>query len=240
MTKIRAPYLAALEEERFETLPPRPYSTGYLRTYAIALGLDPQALLAAFEGRLPPLAPTRLSEAVDIPLEPPAPPSRVRRMVTVGLWILIPLVIFLAVVLYVNVRDLVRSGPQTVPSPPAVASATPRPAPSPTPAAGVAPAPALSPAAVSSPSGPAVEAPITLVMAATGESWLRVTVDGRRAFQGHVFAGETRTWSAERELEIKIGNAAVVEVTVNGRSLGVLGRPGQVVTLRFPGSLEEP
>jgi cytoskeletal protein RodZ len=39
-TKIRAKYLRALEDERFDVLPAATYVKGFLRTYAEALQLD--------------------------------------------------------------------------------------------------------------------------------------------------------------------------------------------------------
>lgn len=241
LTKIRAAYLVALEEERFAALPPRPYATGFVRTYALAVGLDPRSLLAAFESHIPPAAPAPLSEAVEIPLEPAAPPSRLRRLVTLSLWLLIPLLIVVALIGYVQLRDLARSGPGAAPSPaPLAPTGTPAPAPSPTSAAGLASTPEPTPATASSPAAPQEVEGIALALTASGTSWLRVTADGTRVFQGTVYAGDARTWTAQRELVIKIGDAAVVELVVNGRHLGVLGRPREVVTLRFPAPLEEP
>lgn len=237
LTKIRAVYLAALEEERFAALPPRPYAKGFVRTYALALGLDPSALLAIFESRLPSVPPTPLSEAVEIPLQPPAPPSPLRRAVTVALWILIPLVVALAVILYVNVRDFARSRPGAASSPPSVvAPPSPPTVPTPLPSVAVTSAPAAAAPAPATPQA----GRITVVLTVSEESWLRVIVDGTRIFQGHMYPGDTGTWTAERELEIRIGNAGGVTVTVNGRDLGIPGRPGEVVTLRFPESPEEP
>jgi cytoskeletal protein RodZ len=42
-TRIRARYLAALEEEEFDVLPGDAYAAGFLRTYAGYLGLDAEA-----------------------------------------------------------------------------------------------------------------------------------------------------------------------------------------------------
>jgi len=39
-TRIRARYLAALEEEDFDALPGEAYAAGFLRTYATYVGLD--------------------------------------------------------------------------------------------------------------------------------------------------------------------------------------------------------
>jgi hypothetical protein len=50
-TKIRPKYLRALEEERFDTLPAPTYIKGFLRTYADALGLDPQPFVDEYNTR---------------------------------------------------------------------------------------------------------------------------------------------------------------------------------------------
>jgi cytoskeleton protein RodZ len=54
-TCIRARYLAALENERFELLPGTAYVRGFLRTYASYLGLDEQRFIAAYNVRYAPL-----------------------------------------------------------------------------------------------------------------------------------------------------------------------------------------
>ncbi|MCS7051628.1 MAG: helix-turn-helix domain-containing protein, partial [Thermomicrobium sp.] len=48
-TRISRRYLAALEQEAFEHLPPLTYARGIVRIYAQYLGLDPVAVLAKFE-----------------------------------------------------------------------------------------------------------------------------------------------------------------------------------------------
>jgi helix-turn-helix protein len=69
-TKIRAKYLRALENEEFGMLPGPTFVKTFLRTYAEALGLDPQALVeeyrATYEPReeadhLQPLGPTAMA-----------------------------------------------------------------------------------------------------------------------------------------------------------------------------------
>ncbi len=47
-TRIRRGYLTALEDMRLEDLPSRPFIVGYVRSYAKALGLDPDAAVARF------------------------------------------------------------------------------------------------------------------------------------------------------------------------------------------------
>jgi cytoskeletal protein RodZ len=52
-THIRARYLAALEEERFDVLPGDAYAKGFLRTYADYLGLDGQRFVDEYTARFP-------------------------------------------------------------------------------------------------------------------------------------------------------------------------------------------
>lgn len=45
-TKIQLKFLTALESNSFEKLPPAPFVKGFLRSYAVAIGLDPVTVLA--------------------------------------------------------------------------------------------------------------------------------------------------------------------------------------------------
>jgi cytoskeletal protein RodZ len=51
-TKIRAKFLAALEHGDFRDLPGAVYTKGFLRNYAIYLGLDPEAVLARWKSEV--------------------------------------------------------------------------------------------------------------------------------------------------------------------------------------------
>jgi hypothetical protein len=53
-TKVRAKYLRALEDERFEILPAQTYVKGFLRAYADYLGLDGQLYVDEFNSRYVP------------------------------------------------------------------------------------------------------------------------------------------------------------------------------------------
>ena len=49
ITRVRRAYLEALEEMRLDELPSRPFTIGYIRAYASALGLDPDAATERFK-----------------------------------------------------------------------------------------------------------------------------------------------------------------------------------------------
>jgi hypothetical protein len=70
-TKIRAKYLQALEDERFEILPSDTYVKGFMRTYAEYLGLDGQVYVDEYNSRF---------ASADEPVASPSIPRRkVRR-----------------------------------------------------------------------------------------------------------------------------------------------------------------
>ena len=70
-TKIRARYLAALEQGDYRELPGAVYTKGFLRNYALYLGLDPELVVAQWKGEV---GESRRSEPTTIaprPLEVP-------------------------------------------------------------------------------------------------------------------------------------------------------------------------
>lgn len=66
-TKIRVKYLEALERSDFSKLPGAVYTKGFLRNYAIYLGLDPEAVLGQWKAEV---GTVKLDTAVVIPPRP--------------------------------------------------------------------------------------------------------------------------------------------------------------------------
>uniref|UniRef100_A0A831TF20 DUF4115 domain-containing protein n=1 Tax=Thermorudis peleae TaxID=1382356 RepID=A0A831TF20_9BACT len=140
-------------------------------------------------------------------------------------WGALALGLFLTYVLIVQVIEFARPLP---PSPQAAATAVPSPGGRPVAEASPPPVPAATPSPT-----PAAPSGVTLTVSVHEASWLRVTADGERVFQGILEAGDARTWRAEREVRVRIGNAGGVDLTVNGEPLGRLGARGEVVTRTF-------
>jgi cytoskeletal protein RodZ len=67
----------------------------------------------------------------------------------------------------------------------------------------------------------------------TGTSWIQVTVDGVREFQGELETDTYRSWYGEERIELRVGNAGAVRVVVNGENLGYLGEEGEVLDRVF-------
>ena len=88
---------------------------------------------------------------------------------------------------------------------------------------------APAPAATSTPTAPQV----TVTLQATALVWTRIGVDGRTAYEGTLTAGSRRTFTGRRVIDLHLGNAGGVQLTVNGTPRGAPGRPGQVWRGRF-------
>jgi hypothetical protein len=52
-TRVRPAYITAIEAFDFDALPSRPFVVGYVRAYAHALGLEPEAVVARFHAEAP-------------------------------------------------------------------------------------------------------------------------------------------------------------------------------------------
>jgi hypothetical protein len=94
--------------------------------------------------------------------------------------------------------------------------------------------PTWTPTLTPSPSpSPPVYTGIFLELVFTGTSWIQVTVDGVRQFQGELEPETYRSWYGEERIELRVGNAGAVLVTLNGQALGTLGEPGEVIDRVF-------
>jgi cytoskeleton protein RodZ len=92
--------------------------------------------------------------------------------------------------------------------------------------------PTFTPSPSPSPSPP-VYTGVFLELVVSSTSWIQVTVDNVRQFQGELEAGTYKSWYGEDQIVLRIGNAGAVQVTVNGQNLGALGAPGEVVDRIF-------
>ena len=66
-----------------------------------------------------------------------------------------------------------------------------------------------------------------------GECWTRVFVDGAFVYEGVPAAGEIMNWHGVEGVTIRVGNAAGIEVSMNGQNYGALGGIGEVLERTF-------
>jgi cytoskeletal protein RodZ len=202
-TKIRAKYLRALEEERFEVLPGETYVKGFLRTYSEYLGLDGQLYVDEFNSRF-----TREEE----PLAPPRPPRQTSRSRAVeSNFVIVALAGIIAVTILVVVAWKFGSSgtPTSTVIPPAVNT----PASSTGTDTGQAPAKA----------GPSKAKKVRLVLYADGgDCWMQVrsrSATGKLLYEGTLQAGQTQRFVDEKRVWLQLGAPAYLKGTVNGKRI---------------------
>jgi len=251
-TKISISALEALERNDISRLPGGIFSRAFVRSYAVEVGLDPEATIQDFITQFPHDSVTAghpTSEQVE---DNEALESN-RRIASTLLRLIAISVPIAGVVVYVGIAE--RGAPSRAASEP-VAVTTPAPvAPTPPvtpPAAPAPPASTASPApeiprpapprSVATPppassAAPSVELAATdrlrVGLSATRSCWVSATVDGQKVIQRLLQAGEQQTMEVHREILLIAGDAAALTMTLNGAAAKPLGRSGQVVTARF-------
>ncbi len=241
-TKISARYLTALEEGRFGLIPGEVYVRGFIRSYAKMLHLNGDALLKCSK-ESPKDGPkeSRPPEPPPVPPEKPAPrPPRAyahppRRMVfrpgrLIGLLILL---LVLALLIRFVPRWLNRNAglPGGEPVPGTSEPQTPEPEPEPEPPANNEP-PAVTPPAASvtitEDNGQRVVYAVTgdtltVAIEATEPCWIEVTSDQGAPVSLTIAAAETKTYTANTTLTLRLGNPRGVTLTANGSSAAIPG-----------------
>ncbi len=251
-TRITVVNLEAIESGRFGKLPAPVIARSFIRTYARSIGADEGKLLEQYNRFLAESEGPSIEEV----LIPPKKKSLKKWIVTMSCLALA--LIIAAAVLMLREPVQAPSAPP-VPSaaaPPAKPMETPPPPPAPQtppaaapgtataatqPSASV-PAPAPAPAPVQDASQPRQpSAPVaaaadgySLVIEAQDYTWIRLSEDQSQPYQVLLKPGERLERRASRSFDIDVGNAGGTRLTFQGKTLGPLGAPGQVVHLRLP------
>ena len=234
-TKISTGYLVALEEGRFDALPPLAFTRGFLRTVAGELGVDPEPLVRSLSVAMATEGGERLDrlQRVGSAVVPGTTMSPLkRRVISLGL---VALLLVLAAVVLLT-RQLWEFAQPVPPAsqPDSVATPAAQPlVPSPE-----ATSPAVAPPEVQTPSAaPQAGQQVIVEVQASGRSWLLVHTGAGPLFEGFISAGQAMRWQSRTPISLRAGNAGAITVVVNGSALGTYGRPGEVVDRTFqPGA----
>jgi len=211
---IRSVYLESIEAEDW-TLAAPVYVRGFIRTYARFLGVDPERAVEAFNASVARnSAPPAAGDARRVGVATRRRPSPWLWVATVAAAVLVGLVGYTAF-RPASVSGVARSRA----TPTVVGVATPQ--------ASAAPAAAL-PAVPHARSAPPKAPSRRLGVRLTQRSWLLVSVDGNKRLEG-IFPAGTQKWFQGARVDVRAGNAGGVVLNVNGRGLGPMGHPGDVV-----------
>lgn len=236
VTKVSVRQIEALETGRFEQLPALVFSRGFVRSIADHLGLDADRSVAAFrsvfenwqeecrKAENAPLPATTTGYRLSKPRRSVSASTTVR-----GLAVALTLAVVTGAAALIKSKG---SEPRSTAASP-VAPARPETGP-----ASLALPPGIAAATVALPSSPpstvraSVPVPAgasTLSLTFRDDCWTEVTVDGRVVVRELVAKGATREFAGGKTFTLTLGNAGVVEVVLNGRSVRPIGGPGQVV-----------
>ena len=221
-TNIRGPLIREMEANNFSQCGGDTYARGHIRNIATKLNLDPQVFITAFEDEQ--MHVDRSMQDLLVETNVMREPSQTRKVSWKAL-----VTISVASLFVAGLAQIIVSNNST-PDIPALIEETTAPTQSPeatpeaTPVEEVVPddAPTIS-------TGQGVE---VVISATRAKSWLFVSdATGRTLFSGQIAAGSTKTFTSDQQLNLKVGNAGGVDLSVNGKKIDSLGLDGQVVSV---------
>jgi cytoskeletal protein RodZ len=75
--------------------------------------------------------------------------------------------------------------------------------------------------------------PVNVGIVMKGDSWVRIIVDGQTEFEGVLNEGKKLSWSGDRQISIRAGNASSVALSYNKQPIKSLGKEGEVAEKIF-------
>jgi len=188
--KIRTPYIKAMEQGDWGELPGEVYARGFVKRYAVYLGMDAEKLMAPYLKDRP----VNEADNVNVPSSPSGSDASKGVLIAVSV-----AAIFLIVLIKLakNEKAPATAAPETV----VTATAT---------AVAAAPAAPVAATDLSTPSDShrlEVFSPYPL--------WVRVSADDKN-FEGFIPQGATWTWSAKGKFSVRFGHSRKVNVVFDG------------------------
>ena len=225
-TRIAMSALDAIERDDVKKLPGGIFARSFVRAYASELKLDVEQTVADFFAQFP--EPTDAVAPQSIESSDHGQPWPVPTAIARGAMLAVPTLALIGWMVFGGRGATTRQEP-TLLSERIPAVRPDAPAPAPTHALpDVVPAGGALPEAASAGAATA----LTLHLTTQGECWVSIMADGREVVSRLMGAGDEEAVRAVSELRIKVGDAGVVGLRINGSPLRPLGRPGQVVSVR--------
>jgi len=219
-TNIRTALLKEIESNNFANCGGETYARGHIRNIATKLGVDPLIFIAAFEDEQ--MHTDRSMKELLVENSVMRQPEEARKVS----WKVLA-TISVSSLFIVGLAQIIISNTATVEIPEPIASITATESATPSPEATE--ATPTEQATVSTGEG------VELVVSATrAKSWLFVSdATGRTLFSGQMSRGSSKTFRTDVSLNVKIGNAGGVDLTVNGKKVDSIGVDGEVVSVSY-------
>lgn len=211
-TRVPIRHLKALEADKHDELPALPYAIGFVKSYARAVGLDPETMANQFR--------IETSKSAHVPTPVSLEPLDERRLPSRGLWI----GSLFAIIAIIAVFSAWGAGafdppPPAAPETTAVAEAPPAEA-----------TDVIGTPAAEVPTAATADGPV--VLTASRDVWVKISdkANGDTLKIGVMTAGESFTVPADRPaLTLRAGMAGALSVSVGGQVLPPLGGPVETV-----------
>jgi cytoskeleton protein RodZ len=217
-TNIRSSLLREMESDSFHNCGGETYARGHIRNIATKLGVDPLIFIAAFEEEQ--MHTGRSMKDLLVENSVMKQPEKARKVS----WRVLA-IISVASLFVVGLAQIIISNTSSMDIPAPIASTTESATPSPD-----APEPTPTEEATVS-TGTGVQ---LIISAERAKSWLFVSdATGRTLFSGQIARGTTKTFNTDVSLNIKVGNAGGVDLTVNGKKVDSIGGDGEVVSVSY-------
>ncbi len=259
LTKISKEFIRAIEEEKFDLLPGDVYVKGFIRNISLVLGLNPDELkkiytaqrAALYEEKILKEAKEKLP-AYDAKVEKKVKPKRP--------WILILFLLVMIIggsfYLYASRTGMIDLFSRTFVKTPTPSfsgqevtksalkgsskdemisyeSSSSQVVALGTETVAVAALESSVSSVTQLVSSPKVEK-LNLKVVATGRCWLRVSIDGKKVFEGVLVKGDEKVWEAEENITVRFGNINEVKVYFNGEEVRFPSSKTGVVDIVFP------
>jgi len=220
-TSIRMGLLSEMENNNFAHCGGDTYARGHLRNIAAKVGIDPQVFIDLYneEHSTEHRAIQDLLAENNV-MQLPQEQKKISWKV--------PATVSLAILLVIGVVQIVISNQSsTTPSAPQAEVTQ---SASPTASEAVAQSPTPSTSATT----PTRSGPITLsIVAARGNSYIDIVVDGKHVSKGSLFQGDSKSFKGDTAISIYLSNPAGLDLTLNGKALAPLGGQNEEVRRTF-------
>lgn len=224
LTNIPVTLLRDMENNNFAKCGGETYARGHLRNIATKVGIDERIFLDLFESEVTaPAKPIRELLNENNVTMPYQEPKRIS-------WKILAAGSAAALILFAGAQifflDSENPAELEVIT---TASATPsEPAESAVPSTTASPE-TTSTSTVSGPAGVNLE-----IVASRGTTWLYATnEDGKVLFSGMIRKGNSKNFIQPEQVNLRVGNAGGVDISVNGENVGSVGANGEVVNLTY-------
>jgi len=239
---LRSEFIDAIESEDWRRLGPPSYARGFIRNYAKLVGLDPAVIAEQIDAAVPIQTPAASQQQAQAPevsaavIEPEPLTFRAHRAEAprpgwypwlLGSMSTLAVVLVIAVLYYTfgpSPREQAQNSVQNSTQISAQDNAPASPAPQDD---------AIFNGGDAGAANAAKQAGVNLQLQLTQDSWLSVTVDGKRVVYETLPAGTVRDFHGVHEITLRAGNAGGVNATIDGKPIGTLGQHGQVEERKF-------